>query len=311
MMSEAEKANLIKSMQDDGFDAGCPIVLYDGLILDGRNRYEAAKAAGVEPTFTTYEGGDPLAFVIRHNLHRRHLNETQRGLVASRLANMERGNFHGNQHKEVSANLRIPTESERAVIANKLAEESDKWAERIRQHTGSFKPTIKQSEAAEMLNVSERTIQTVKAVEREAPELLPLMEAGKMTAHEAMKEVKKIVKDNKGSTEDIPKEDADLIKKIKKGETVVINIDKNFHALKYAKDNDLYVQVDRWSDWGNPYLIGQDGDRDQVIESYKIYFSRKFGLQKKLHNLKGKALGCHCYPERCHGDHLKTLADGD
>ena len=191
MMSEAEKANLIKSMQDDGFDAGCPIVLYDGLILDGRNRYEAAQAAGVEPTFTTYEGSDPLAFVIRHNLHRRHLNETQRGLVASRLANMERGNFHGNQHKEVSANLRIPTESQRAVIANKLAEESDKWAEKIRQHTGSFKPMIKQSEAAEMLNVSERTIQTVKAVEREAPELLPLMEAGKMTAHEAMKEVKK------------------------------------------------------------------------------------------------------------------------
>jgi polyhydroxyalkanoate synthesis regulator phasin len=279
MMSEAEKANLIRSMQEDGYDSTMPIVLHEGLILDGRNRYEAAQAAGVEPMFTTYEGTDALAFVIRHNLHRRHLNPSQLALIGDEIATLQVGNpnFTKNDDNDYCLNL---------------------------------SNSISQSKAAEMVGASRSNIQTARKLKQEAPELIPLIASGEMTLYEASKEVKKIVKDNKGSTSDIPKEDSDLIKKMKTGETVVINIDKNFHALKYAKDNDLYVQVDRWSDWGNPYLIGQDGDRDQVIESYQIYFARKFGLQKKLHTLKGKALGCHCYPERCHGDHLKALADG-
>lgn len=70
---------------------------------------------------------------------------------------MERGQYHGNQYQNmVSANLPIPP--------------------------------ISQPEAADMLNVSERTLRTVKAVEREAPELIPQMEAGKMSANEAYKE---------------------------------------------------------------------------------------------------------------------------
>jgi len=157
MMSEAEKANLIRSMQEDGYDSTMPIVLHEGLILDGRNRYEAAQAAGIEPVFTTYEGIDPLAFVIRHNLHRRHLNETQRGIVASKLATMEQGGDGRNQH-EGSANLR---------------------------------KAVTQSEAAQMLNVSERTIQTIKAVEREAPDLVSLMESGQLKASAAMTEAKR------------------------------------------------------------------------------------------------------------------------
>ena len=40
-----------------------PIVLQDGKILDGRNRFLACEAAGVKPEFKTYEGGDPLRFV--------------------------------------------------------------------------------------------------------------------------------------------------------------------------------------------------------------------------------------------------------
>lgn len=276
MMSDEEMTSLVTSMKENGYDPLIPIVLYEGMILDGRNRYAAAQKAGVEPTFMQYEGDDVLDYAIRLNLQRRHLDSTQRAVVARRLANIKHGGDRKSDENQ-DANLHFD---------------------------------LSLQEAADMLNVSRRTVATVKAIEQEAPQLIPLMESGKMTAHEAMKEVKKIVKDNKGSTSDIPKEDSELIKRMKTGETVVINIDKNFHALKYAKDNDLYVQVDRWSDWGNPYLIGQDGDRDQVIESYEIYFARKFGLQKKLHTLKGKALGCHCYPERCHGDHLKSLADG-
>jgi hypothetical protein len=124
-------------------------------------------------------------------------------------------------------------------------------------------------------------------------------------------EVKRQIIDQKGSTEVIPIADLELINCMKKGETVVLNMNNNFHAMKWAKDNNRFQQIDRWSDWGNPFIISGDGDRDTVCESFKIYFNLKLELKSKVKQLKGKALGCHCYPLRCHGEHLKQLADGE
>jgi len=124
-------------------------------------------------------------------------------------------------------------------------------------------------------------------------------------------EVKRQIIDQKGSTEFIPLEDLELINRMKNGETVVLNMNTNFHAMKWAKDNNRFQQIDRWSDWGNPFLIGGDGNRNTVCESFKVYFNLKLELNQKVKQLKGKALGCHCYPLRCHGDHLKQLADGN
>jgi hypothetical protein len=68
-----------------------PIWLYDDKILDGRNRYRAAKAAKVVCPTRVYRGDDPLSFVISLNLKRRHLDESQRAMVAKKLANMPLG----------------------------------------------------------------------------------------------------------------------------------------------------------------------------------------------------------------------------
>jgi hypothetical protein len=63
------------------------IVVHEGQVLDGRNRYLACLARGVTPRLRPYAGecGSPLAFVVARNLHRRHLTESQRALVAARL----------------------------------------------------------------------------------------------------------------------------------------------------------------------------------------------------------------------------------
>lgn len=61
------------------------------------------------------------------------------------------------------------------------------------------------------------------------------------------------------------------------------------------------------SKWHNPFKIGIDGDRDAVIDKYERYIKSKPELINSLHELKGKNLGCWCYPEKCHGDVLKKL----
>lgn len=70
------------------------IVMLDGQILDGRNRYRACEATGVTPHFRTFNPeieGDPLTFVISKNLHRRHLDDRQRASVAGEIAKLGRG----------------------------------------------------------------------------------------------------------------------------------------------------------------------------------------------------------------------------
>jgi ParB-like chromosome segregation protein Spo0J len=72
-----------------------PIVLHEHQILDGRNRYKACKQLGLTPQTKPYTGNDPLGYVLSANFHRRHLNESQRAMVAARVVTTKLGD---NQH---------------------------------------------------------------------------------------------------------------------------------------------------------------------------------------------------------------------
>lgn len=74
--------------------------------------------------------------------------------------------------------------------------------------------------------------------------------------------------------------------------------------------NERYdVYIGRPSKWGNPFKIGRDGTRQQVLEKYRVWIAGQWDLLDSLDELEGKVLGCHCKPQDCHGDILKELID--
>jgi hypothetical protein len=85
----------------------------------------------------------------------------------------------------------------------------------------------------------------------------------------------------------------------------------------HKSDESDYVFIGRPSKWGNPYIKGRDGDRDEVCRKYEQYFREQIMstplFRKALLELKGKTLACYCKPLKCHGDvivkYLNTLED--
>lgn len=72
------------------------------------------------------------------------------------------------------------------------------------------------------------------------------------------------------------------------------------------RDPDV-VRIDRRTAWGNPYVVGIDGTRAEVIESYRRWIRGRPELLERLGELEGKRLACWCAPRACHGDVLAEL----
>lgn len=88
-----------------------PVVLDEqGRLIDGRNRARACQQLGVDVKEMTYSGDDVDSWIISHNIHRRHLTESQRAVIAAKLANLSRGNPTGsNQYESGKESIdRIP-----------------------------------------------------------------------------------------------------------------------------------------------------------------------------------------------------------
>ena len=125
-----------------------PVVTYEEMILDGRNRYKACKRENVEPRFEAYEGDDPMSYVISLNLKRRHLDESQRAMVAARVENMKEGR---------------PSKTDPIGSVSRV-------------------------KAAQMLNVGRTTVQRAKAVlEKGTKNLIKAVEDGKIAVSVAAK----------------------------------------------------------------------------------------------------------------------------
>jgi len=77
----------------------------------------------------------------------------------------------------------------------------------------------------------------------------------------------------------------------------------------HVNKDEYDIYIGRPSKWGNPFSIGIDGTRKEVIEKYEKYILGNKELMNNLHELEGKVLGCWCKPKACHGDVLIKLAN--
>lgn len=73
-----------------------------------------------------------------------------------------------------------------------------------------------------------------------------------------------------------------------------------------GRDMSVYVKGAKGSKWKNPFSVKQYG-REQCLIEYEKYVKRTPELLDSLEELRGKELGCWCFPEGCHGDVLIKL----
>lgn len=133
------------------------IILLDGMVLDGGNRYRACIDACVEPKFRSYNGNDPVQYVLTKNLLRRHLTAGQRSIIVALVANWNQAQTHGGSRKD-NQKATLPLE---AVAARATRSES-----------------------------CQRTQKDADKVAREAPALASKVAAGEISLPQAIRQVR-------------------------------------------------------------------------------------------------------------------------
>lgn len=237
-----------------------PIWIYQGQIIDGRNRYRACMELGIEPKYREWDGnGSLVQFVVSLNLHRRHLNESQRSMIAARIKPMfeaeakerqrQAGQEYGRGPEKVKANLPEPIESRQA-----------------------------RDDAAKAVNVSPRSVQSAdKVLKQGTPELIQAVDRGNIPVSAATLAVV------------LPEpEQKEIVRQIETGEvkTVKEAIEKkNPHVAYNSGNNEWYTPA--------PYIeaarrVMGDIDLDpasseianQVVGAKQIYTAEDNGLTK-------------------------------
>lgn len=160
----------------------------DGAIIDGRHRWRACEELGVECPVREYEGADLVAFVVSLNLRRRHLDESQRAMVAASLATLGRG-------RQSNTPIGVFTQREAAELLN-VAERSVQRAAAVRADGA---PELVSAVQDGLVSVSAAT----EAAELDADTQRAIVEevAGGRKASEVIREYKPHVANNSGNNE--------------------------------------------------------------------------------------------------------------
>lgn len=298
-------ANLFPMMDADQFEAfkedirkngfQQDVIIYQGRILDGRNRYKAAVELNMIDDLPIAEMDDDTEidayqWVISRNLHRRHLTESQRAMVASKLAKLKVGDVKS----QASGGSIDPPSIEKAAEQLKVGTASVKRAKAVHEH-GS-------QELIQAVEQGEIAVSKAATIAKTIPKERQLQEAKRPTTSTT------------GCSDDtqgwLPDE-VDRKRQVESGRAVVAQAKRDGRLVTWAYAKGLAVFVDRRGPFGNPFKIGRDGDRDEVCDKFEKWIGTQSEILARVDELRGKVLVCHCYPERCHGMTLARMANGE
>jgi len=163
MLADEDLQALAEDIMAHGLQA--PIELLDGKIIDGRNRYRACRIVRVTPRMVRVTTKDPVAYVLSRNLHRRHLDTSQRAMVAARARE-----YYDQRAKE--RQIRKPTDSVVEIFPPQKGKSRD--------------------QAGKAVGISGRTVDAARQVlAKGTPELIRAVDEGRLSVSAAAKTVEK------------------------------------------------------------------------------------------------------------------------
>ena len=278
--AKAEDYNRLRDdIRDNGYDSKQPIIIYEGEVLDGWNRWTACLELKINPPTRQFDGNESeaIGLVMRTN-KRRNLNSGQWATIAVEAEDIIKAIAEDGKARQ----LRKPSDS----VTQKFAPQTKD------QRTTSHK-------AAELFNTNRTYVNQAAKIKQAAPEVFEKVKAGKMTMQDAARAVRAI------PTEPWLDDEKERKHKVESGKAVVANSSRDKNLIQWAEKRGLAVRVDRSSEFGNPFILEDDGTRDEVCDAYAThYLPNKPSIKSKIKTLQGKVLICHCYPQRCHGDSL-------
>ena len=219
----------------------------DGSILDGRNRYRACVMAKVEPRVVEWDGqGSEQAFVISKNLMRRHLSDSQRAMAAAKLADMPQG---------------------------------------ARSDLGPI-GTMSAAQAADALNVGERSVKRAKAVRKCGSEkLVKAVEAGAMSVAAAARKARPLPTEKIKNRREHQRANARAEKQHKKKEqsereSLAVNFSLQARDLTIMLVGDPKVTV-------RPLAERTKDELDQAFRNFGILYKKLREAIKEVHQSHG------------------------
>lgn len=229
MMTDAE----LQALADDILAQGQlePVQLYQGKVIDGRNRLRACELAGVHPRTVdvTKEVDSPAAYVLSLNLHRRHLNESQRAMVGARAKHL------------------FAEEARARMAEGGRKGAPGKGSANLRGLSGDHKAA---HDAAALVSVGARSVENAAKVLREAaPEVVRAVERGELAVSAAAKIANKA-----------PEAQAEIVRRLQAGEA------KN--AIQAARAVELEERVANAPKATGPNATVTVGDAVEVLSTW-------------------------------------------
>jgi hypothetical protein len=237
MMDDEALQDLAQDIKANGLLV--PVVVdKDGTLIDGRNRFKACQMAGVEPTFQTFEGDDPVAYIIGINVARRHLSKGQQAMsVAKIYPEPDKGGRGKVKNLKETLGFSTMRLSQARTVLRFAPELVDLVLDGSKGLDEAYKKACERKEQEQL------TASRMKTLRQQAPDLADAVEEECMTLDQAYAEV------DRRMQEDLRKHELARTQRINSTE----QMQKLITGLYLAHDKEgVRQRIDQWMEMIDP-----------------------------------------------------------